>query len=115
MKIVVKILLIILWIAVAAGVVVMMGFANETHQVKQCRGITCRIDYRGVAPLMSGNDLIAQINREFGKLQSKTIGEVDIAGISKLVRNNPYLENTDVLLTVEGDILVRADQCVPGG
>lgn len=113
MKILVKILLITLWIAIAAGVVVMMGFANETHQEKQCKGITCRIDYMGVQPLMSGNDLIAEINRKFGKLQSKTIGEVDIAGISALVRKNPYLENTDVLITVEGDILIRADQCIP--
>jgi cell division protein FtsQ len=113
MKILVKILLITLWVAIAAGVVVMMSFANVTHEVKQCRGITCRIDYRGAQPLMSGNDLIVQISQRYGKLQSKTIGEVDIAGISSLVKKNPYLENTDVLITVEGDILVRADQCIP--
>jgi cell division protein FtsQ len=112
MKLLVKILLIVLWIAIAAGVVVMMGFANETHETKMCRGITCRIDYVGSQPLMSGNDLIADINRKFGKPQSKSIGEVDIAGISSFVRKNPYLENTDVLLTIEGDIVVKADQCV---
>ena len=65
MKILVKILLITLWIAIAAGVVVMMSFANVTHEVKQCRGITCRIDYRGAQPLMSGNDLITQIKYGF--------------------------------------------------
>jgi cell division protein FtsQ len=113
MKIVVKILLITLWIAIAAGVVVMMSFANETHQVKQCRGITCRIDYRGAQPLMSGNDLIAAITKNFGKPQSKTIGEIDIAGINAFVRENPYLENTDAMLTVEGDLLIKADQCIP--
>jgi cell division protein FtsQ len=113
MKILVKILLITLWIAIAAGVVVMMSFANETHKVKKCRGITCRIDYRGVQPLISGNDLIAQINYQFGKPQSKTIGEADIAGIISFVHKNPYLENTVVMLTIEGDILVKADQCVP--
>jgi cell division protein FtsQ len=113
MKILVKILLITLWFAIAAGVVVIMSFANETHEVKQCRGITCRIDYRGSQPLMSGNDLIVQISQKYGKLQSKTIGEVDISGISAFVKKNPYLENTDVVVTVEGDILVRADQCKP--
>lgn len=113
MKILVKILLITLWIAIAAGVVVMMSFANVTHEVKQCRGITCRIDYQGSQALMSSNDLIAAINKNFGKPQSKTIGEVDIAGISSFVKKNPYLENTDVLITVEGDILIRADQCIP--
>jgi len=113
MKILVKILLIVLWIAITAGVVVMMSFANETHQVKKCRGISCRIDYQGIQPLMSGNDLIAEINMKFGKPQSKTLGEIDIAGITSLVAKNPYLENSDVLLTVEGDILIKADQCIP--
>lgn len=113
MKILVKILLILLWIAIAAGVVAMMSFANETHQGKQCRGIICRIDYRGVQPLMKEIDLINEINRHYGKPQSKTLGEVDIAGITRLVEKNPYLENTDVLLTVEGEILIKADQCIP--
>lgn len=113
MKILVKILLIVLWITIAAGVVVMMGFANETHRVKKCRSITCRIDYNGVDPLMSGNDLIAGINKKFGKPQTSSIGDVNIAGISAFVKKNPYLENTDVLLTVEGDIMIKADQCIP--
>jgi cell division protein FtsQ len=113
MKILVKILLITLWLAIAAGVVVMMSFANVTHEEKQCRGITCLIDYRGEQHLMSGNDLIAEIAKKYGRFSSKTIGEVDITGISEYVEKNPYLENTDVLVTVEGDILIRADQCIP--
>ena len=112
MKILVKILLITLWIAIAAGVVVMMGFANETHKVKQCRGITCRIDYRGSQPLISGNDLMNQITKKFGKPQSKTIGEINISGMAAFLKKNPYLENTDVLITVEGDIMIKADQCM---
>jgi cell division protein FtsQ len=112
MKLLVKISLIVLWIALAAGVVVMMSFANATHQTKKCRGITCRIDYRGAQPLMSGTDLMNEINLKFGKPTSTTIGEIDIAGISSLVRKNPYLENTDVLITIEGDILVKGDQCI---
>jgi cell division protein FtsQ len=113
MKILVKILLIILWTAIVAGVVVMMSFANATHNVKNCRSITCRIDYKGVQPIMSGNDLIAGINKKFGKPQSKTISEIDLSGINLYVRNNPYLERTNVLLTVDGDLLIRAEQCIP--
>lgn len=113
MKVLVKILLIVLWTAISAGVVVMMGFANVTHQDKMCRGINCNIDYGGTQPLISSSDLIAEINRIFGKPQSKTLGEVDISGIAKLVKNNPYLENTDVLLTIDGEVLIKADQCVP--
>jgi len=62
---------------------------------------------------MSGNDLISTITKKYGKFQSKTIGDIDIAGIASLIKKNPYLENTDVVVTVEGDILIRADQCKP--
>jgi len=113
MKLLVKISLIILWIAIASGVVVMMSFSNNSHEDKACKNIICRIDYRSVQPLLSGTDLIEGISAKFGKPQSKTIGEVDISGITAYVRNNPYLENTDVMLTVEGDILIKADQCIP--
>jgi cell division protein FtsQ len=112
MKLLLKISLIVLWIAIAAGVVLMMSFSNDTHHTKKCRGITCRIDYQGSQPLISGTDLIAGINRKFGKTELMTIGDVDIAGIADFVRKNPYLENTDVLITIEGDILVKADQCI---
>lgn len=111
MKLLVKILLITLWIAIAAGVVIMMSFANETHNVKKCRGITCRIDYRGAQPLLSGNDLMADISTRFGKPQTQPIGEIDIKGIAAFLQKNPYLENTDALITVEGDLLIKADQC----
>jgi len=109
----VKISLIVLWIAIAAGVVVMMGFANESHKGKLCRGVVCRIDYRNTQPLLAANDLVTEINKRFGKPQTQSIGEVDLAGIAAFIRKNPSLENTDVLLTIEGDLLIRADQCVP--
>jgi cell division protein FtsQ len=113
MKLLVKISLIVLWIAIAAGVVVMMGFANESHKVKLCRGVVCKIDYRNAQPLLAGNDLVTEINKRFGKPQTKEIREIDLAGISAFIRKNPNLENTDVLLSIEGDLLIRADQCTP--
>jgi cell division protein FtsQ len=113
MKLLVKISLIVLWIAIAAGVVVMMGFANESHKEKLCRGVVCRIDYRDSQPLLTGYDLITEINKRFGKPQTQTLAEIDLAGISAFIRRNPNLENTDVLLSIEGDLLIRADQCTP--
>ncbi len=113
MKLFVKILLICLWVVIAAGVVVMMGFSNEVHRVKKCRSITCSIDYKGVQPLMSGNELIAEICDKFGKPQATLIGEANIEGIKAFVRRNPYLEKADVKLNLEGDILIRAEQCIP--
>ncbi len=113
MKLLVKILLLTLWIAIAAGVIVMMGFANETHGVKLCKGLNCSIEYKGGQPLVSADELIADINTKFGKQQAKAISEVNIAGITSFVQHNPYLENTDVTMSIEGEIRIKAVQCIP--
>jgi cell division protein FtsQ len=113
MKIFLKILLIIVWVSIAAGVVIMMGFANKTHEVKPCRGIICNINYNGIEPLMSNRDLVNGINNRFGKLQNKTISDIDVAGISTYLHKEPYLENMDVQVSIEGDVIVKADQCEP--
>lgn len=113
MKLLLKIALICLWIAIAAGVVAMMGFSNQVHSSKKCRNIICQIDYKGVQPLMNGNELVAEINKKYGKPQAIALGTADIEGISKIVKNNPYLENTDVKLTIEGDIMIYAEQSIP--
>jgi cell division protein FtsQ len=113
MKIFLKILLIIVWVAIAAGVVVMMGFSNNTHQAKLCRGIVCNINYKGIEPLMSNKDLANGINKRFGKINEKPIGDVDVAGINAYLQKEPYLENLDVQVSVEGNIMVSADQCEP--
>ena len=113
MKLLVKILLVVLWVAIAAGVVVMMGFSNEIHSIRKCSGIICSIDYNGMQPLLSGKELITEICNKFGKPQSTTIGDVDIEGIKTFIRKNPYLENADAKLTLEGTIMIKADQCIP--
>jgi cell division protein FtsQ len=113
MKIFIKILLLLLWIALAAGTVLVMSFSVGNHGSKHCLGVECNIDFRGNQPLLTNREVINGLTTKFGKLQSKPINLIDIAAITRWVKSNPYLENTDVLMTVEGKILIKARQCTP--
>jgi len=113
MKVFLRIMMVVLWIAISAGVVVMMGFANKSHEVKQCKGISCKIVYNGVQPLITEREITNEIESRFGKSQSKAIGAVDLSGIITFLKTKPYLKNTSALVSIEGYIVIKAEQCEP--
>jgi len=113
MKIFVKILLITLWLAFAAGAIVMLSFSKNKNAIKKCQSISCEINYQGKSPLLSENDLIQEVINKYGDVRKQKIGEIDLQGISSLVKNNPYLSNTDVLISVEGNLQIKALQSIP--
>lgn len=113
MKILVKILFVTLWLAIAAAAVFLLNFSITKNDSKQCKGISCSIDYQSNSPLISETDLLDLVATKYGDCKKKRISEVNLIGISLLVNNNPYLIETDVLLTVEGNIQINATQCNP--
>lgn len=113
MKILVKILLIVLWTATASGIVLLMSFSNVKHNLKPVHLITCSVDFQGKQPLFSEKDILAEINQKFGKMTKKSIGDMDVEAISKLIQKNPYLESSNVKLTVDGSIQITAKQNIP--
>ncbi len=113
MKLFLKILLIVLWIGLAAGSVVLMGFANSNHEVKSCTGIDVLVNYSGSEPLLSPSDLKHQLTAAFGKIEKKTLKQIDIESILTFLRRNPCLEYADAHTTIEGRLVVEVRQCRP--
>ncbi len=90
-----------------------MSFANGNHKAKLSKGIICRINYQGAQPLLKDIDLINEINQKFGKVQSKAIGDIDVAGIAAFLKTKSYLENSNIMISIEGNVMIKAIQCVP--
>lgn len=113
MKVLVKILFITLWLALAAATVVLMDFSTKKNKSKMCKNITCTIDYNQSQQLITGQDIIKQITEKYGNFQEKRISEIDLIGIAQLIKTNPYLVETDVTMSVEGILQISATQCKP--
>lgn len=113
MKIFIKILFIFLWVATAAGTVVLMGFANTKHESKKITAVRCTIDYSGKTPLLSETDVLHHVKARFGKLTSLSIGNADIAAMTSHIAKIPYLENVNVKVNVDGIVEIKARQSLP--
>lgn len=113
MKLFLKILLIVTWISLAAGAVVLMSFANKSHNLQRCLGITVNIDYQGCEQLITPEIVKSQLQKEFGKFDNKLLGEISVETINRFLKKNQYLDHTDVHLTVEGRLVADATQCNP--
>lgn len=113
MKLVLKILLIVAWIALAAGAIVLMSFANQNHVVKPCLGLEVSLDQSGNDPLFTQNDLRKELTDKFGKFEKKTLDEINLENVIDFLRKNPDIDKVDAHLTVEGKLMVEVTPCTP--
>ena len=113
MKLFIKILLITLWVGLAAGSVILMGFANMNHEVKNCTGVDIIVDHSLTEPLLTPADLKTQLTDAFGKFEKKTLGNIDVETIQAFLRNNPYIGSADAHTTIEGRLVIEIAQCRP--
>jgi cell division protein FtsQ len=113
MKLFLKILLIITWIALVAGAVVLMSFANKSHSLQRCSGITVNIDYHHGEPLITPDIIKSQLQKEFGKFDNKLLGDISVEQVNSFLRKNQYLEKSDVHLSVEGQLVADVRQNNP--
>jgi cell division protein FtsQ len=113
MKLMLKILLVVAWIALAAGAVVLMSFAIRNHEVKPCIGLDISIDDHGTDPLFTTYDLKKQLTARFGKFESQSLDQVDVEKVISFLRKNPNIDKADAHLSVEGKLIVEITPCRP--
>lgn len=113
MKLFLKILLIVLWVSLAAGAIVLMSFANQNHETKACSGLEVKMDYAGSEPMFTLFDIKQQLIGTFGKFEQKKLVELDIQKILSYLGKNPYIDKADAHTTVEGKLVVELTQCKP--
>jgi cell division protein FtsQ len=113
MKLFLKILLIVTWIALAAGAVVLMSFANKSHNLQRCLGVTVNLDFNDGDQLITPEIIKSQLLKEFGKFENKLLGDISIEKTNEFLKENQYIERCDVHLTVEGRLVVNIKQCNP--
>lgn len=113
MKIFLKILLIVLWVSLAAGAVVLMGFSNRNHEVRPCAGLDIRMDVEGHDPLLTESDLRKQLVARFGAFDKKTIDEINLEELIRFLRKNPSLDQVDAHMSIEGKLIIETRQCRP--
>ncbi|NVO20074.1 MAG: hypothetical protein HXX13_10260 [Bacteroidetes bacterium] len=113
MKLFLKILLIVLWVSLAAGAIVLMSFANQNHDSKNCTGVDVILDYAGSEPMLTVSDIKQQLFSSFGKMETHKLMELDLERIQSFIRKNPYVDIANAHTSIEGKLVIDIRQCKP--
>lgn len=113
MKIFLKILLLVLWLGLAAGAVVLMSFSNRNHEIKPCTGLVVELREAGPDPLFTANDLKKQLTERFGKMEKQVLADIEVEKIISFLAKNPSIDYVDAHITVEGKVVVEVTPCQP--
>lgn len=113
MKILLKVLLVVLWVAIGAGAVLLMGFANISHAERKFSGIDVSISYYGADRLISESDVKQIIYKNFGDIRKQRIGALNLEEVRNKLADNPYILDLDILCTVEGILNISLEQPRP--
>lgn len=113
MKLFVKILFITLYVALFAGAVVLMAFAQNRHTQKKYTGLDVYIRYADNDKLVDASDVKMMITGKYGKVENLYIGELGQVEVLKLLKTNPYLKDISIKTSVEGLYQVSASQVNP--
>ncbi len=100
----IRILKILFWIALILGVGAAMVLAGQKHEETQCHEFTVEIESLNINPLTTAAEIKAQIVSECGSPEGKTLGEIDLLHIHRVLEKIPYIAKSDIQAHIDGNI-----------
>ena len=99
-----KILHIILWSALIAGVVLALAFTGKYHRQTVCQAFKVEILNPGPDALTDAEALRSLIISHTDTLEGKTLADIDPYAIHAVLKSNPYVKNVDVQTNIAGEV-----------
>jgi cell division protein FtsQ len=109
----VQILIVMLWVALVAGFLTLLGFTYMQHEDKLCPAYTVRIDYGNADTLITKEDVYDLVKRTGNLLKGERLGNIDIELIEREIRHQPYVAHAEVFMTLNGVVEINVLQRQP--
>lgn len=108
-----RIINITLWIAVLAGLSVLVGFIESEHKKITCKELIVAIDYNESEPLIGVEELNGIIYEAFDSLVGKKLSDIHSAEIENFVNDIDFIESAQVYSTISGTMKIKVIQRTP--
>ncbi|NLF41467.1 MAG: hypothetical protein GX587_02110 [Bacteroidales bacterium] len=95
------------------GLLVILGFAIDFNNQTQCQDIEVEIAYQNGLNFVDQEAILSIVKRECGNIKGKTVTEIDLDAIEKVLLDNPYIEDVSVYKTIGGKLKLDIGQRVP--
>lgn len=105
-----KILSIVLWVATAAGLIVLFVFARENYLNTPVQSVNLNIDRVHDSGFVKEKTVLSSIDHFCSKAN---IGTLNLVGISKQLSSNPWIESSSSYIDLEGNLNVSIKEYTP--
>jgi cell division protein FtsQ len=106
-----KIITVVAWSLLVAGLGVLVGFINAGHRKVACREINVTIDFQGGEQLISEARIRKIIRQD--TLNDKKLTDIDLVRIENRLNKIGIIQKADVYTTITGNLNIRIEQCRP--
>ena len=113
MKKFLKILQIVFWLLLVAGLGTVVGFAEVEHYSRPCKKVEIRINYGAADVLITKKDIDSILLKTAGILKGKPMGYINTGSIENAVRKEVYVAKVSVYENNEGILFVEIKQREP--
>ncbi|MBW7846920.1 MAG: FtsQ-type POTRA domain-containing protein [Bacteroidales bacterium] len=102
-----RILTILTWTLSFAGLVVLLGFARQTHYLKPVSGLDLTIDHQPEGSFLPYNQTYASIGELVGYHGLKSLGSVNLRQLREQLKKNPYVAQAEAYTTLGRKFKIR--------
>lgn len=113
MKRFLKILEIIAWIALAGGLLTLLGFTLMEHNERTCKTFTINIDYGKADILVTEDDIYDLVRKSGHLLKGEPVKFINCESIESSIRKQPYVADANAYLTIDGNVVINVLQRQP--
>jgi cell division protein FtsQ len=108
-----KILFISVWTLLIISLAIVLGFIVKKHESTECRDVVININYPAKNYFITKQDIQNYIHRMGDSIKGRPLSRIDIETLELMIRNNPYVANAEVYMTLNGVVRIDVMQRKP--
>lgn len=108
-----KILYILLWLFIGAGVIALIGYINKKQKETICSNVFINIDTNDELFFVNQQDVWNIIYHTGDSLKGQRMGDIKTAFIRQEILQNPYIQQVEVYTTFMGEVNIEIKQRRP--
>ncbi|NTW23121.1 MAG: hypothetical protein HGA37_00365 [Lentimicrobium sp.] len=108
-----RILSIVFWIVILAGVTSLFIFSNHKQDEVVCPKFEIDVDYGNAPVLVTQGNIRQQITDNKIKVRGKALGQIEVEKIQKLFDNDPFIKKAAISIGVNGIVKASIKQRNP--
>jgi cell division protein FtsQ len=101
------------WIISISALFLTLGFVGKEKNSVKCKVVSISITDESGNEFITENDVLDLLNSNGKQPVGKTMNDINIGLLEKLVNSNPFVANAEVFSTINGEVNIDIRQRVP--